>query len=180
MSDTFLCSEIIPGRLFLGTKKFAQNQQLYKTLGINAIVNLQEVPLMLSDTKIPIHWSPIKDTEDQGIDWIEEAAKFIDVQFAANKKVFVHCVMGMSRSPILVIYYLMTRNVETLTYKDGTNTHTLRDALEYVLSKRSVIRPNIGFIKCLIAFEKTNKGIESMTEKDYEEILSKLLLISIQ
>ena len=170
-TSTFQCSEIIPGKLFLGVKKFAQNQKLLKTKEISAIVNLTEVPLFFSydsSEQIPVHWVPIKDTEDQGIEWIEDAAIFIDSQLKANKRVFVHCVMGISRSPTLIIYYLMTRNSNSLECMN------LREALEFVLSKRSIIRPNNGFIKALIDFEKTHRGSSSMTEDEYGKFMKPL------
>ena len=172
---TLQCSEIIPDKLFLGVKKFAQNQKLLETKEIGAIVNLTEVPLFFSSDfseQTPVHWAPIKDTEDQGIEWIEDAAKFIDSQFGANKKVFVHCVMGISRSSTLIIYYLMTRNQGL--YSDSLECMTLREAFEFVFSKRSIIRPNNGFIRELIDFEKTLRGSSSMTEHEYGDFFRRL------
>ena len=90
--------------------------------------------------------------------------------------------MGISRSATLIIYYLITRHVESLIYSKNDNnidrpTMTLREAYQYVVSKRSIIQPNIGFIKCLIEYEKTMHGIESMTETEYVKIAHSPLFI---
>lgn len=59
-----------------------------------------------------------------------------------NKNIIVHCAAGMSRSPTLVIAYLMIEN--RWTYDVAYN---------YVKSKRSIIEPNIGFVKQLKVLE---------------------------
>lgn len=56
----------------------------------------------------------------------------------ADKKVLVHCAAGVSRSPTLVIAYLMIEN--RWSYEDAYN---------YVKKKRPFIYPNSGFIKQL-------------------------------
>jgi protein-tyrosine phosphatase len=58
-----------------------------------------------------------------------------------NKNVLVHCSSGMSRSPTLVIAYLM---IEYKLFYD--------EALKYVKGRRYIIQPNKGFIEKLMAF----------------------------
>jgi protein tyrosine phosphatase len=60
-----------------------------------------------------------------------------------NGRVIVHCVMGVSRSCSLVLAYLMK-------YKGMS----LKQAFDLVSSKRSVVRPNAGFWRQLIEYEK--------------------------
>ena len=56
----------------------------------------------------------------------------------------VHCVAGVSRSPTIVIAYLMrSRGI------------SLREAYDVVRTRRSIVNPNFGFMKQLIAFERT-------------------------
>ncbi len=55
-----------------------------------------------------------------------------------KKNVIVHCAAGMSRSPTLVLAYLMIEN--KWTYEEAYN---------YIKAKRPNISPNIGFIKQL-------------------------------
>ena len=161
-------SEIIPNQLYLGNKSIVEDHDLLKKCEINSIVNLTENTYNYPDF-VTVYHCKIEDTLDQGIKWIECAAIFIDSQLAANKKVFVHCVMGISRSPTLIIYYLMTRKINTLNLRDHLSSNmNLKQAFEYVLSKRKLICPNIGFMKCLIDFEKSNnENKESLTEKEY-------------
>lgn len=59
-----------------------------------------------------------------------------------DKKILVHCAAGISRSPALVIAYLMIEN-----------KWSFEKALEFVKSKRYFIRPNDGFLKQLIELE---------------------------
>ncbi|TPP58912.1 Dual specificity protein phosphatase 10 [Fasciola gigantica] len=60
----------------------------------------------------------------------------------AGDSVLVHCQAGISRSPALVIAYLMAHS--------GLS---LRDAYRWVKSKRSVISPNFAFLGQLCDFE---------------------------
>lgn len=60
-----------------------------------------------------------------------------------NDAVAVHCRAGVSRAPTLVIAYLMK--------EENMN---LFEAFEMIKSKRRFIRPNIGFWKQLILYEK--------------------------
>jgi protein-tyrosine phosphatase len=55
----------------------------------------------------------------------------------------VHCAMGISRSVSMVIAYLIRKR-----------KMTLEQALQFVRSKRSIIRPNVGFMEQLKAFEE--------------------------
>jgi atypical dual specificity phosphatase len=60
-----------------------------------------------------------------------------------ENRVLVHCFAGMSRSATIVIAYLL-----------ATTPMTVGEATEFVRSKRSVIRPNYGFIEQLEQYEK--------------------------
>lgn len=60
----------------------------------------------------------------------------------AGDSILVHCQAGISRSPALVIAYLMAHS--------GLSLH---DAYRWVKSKRSVISPNFAFLGQLCAFE---------------------------
>jgi atypical dual specificity phosphatase len=60
-----------------------------------------------------------------------------------ENRVLVHCFAGMSRSATIVIAYLLV-----------TTPMTVGEATEFVRSKRSVIRPNCGFIEQLKQYEK--------------------------
>jgi len=58
-------------------------------------------------------------------------------------KCMIHCVLGVSRSTTLLLAYLMKHK-----------SMNLRHAHEYVLARRSCIRPNPGFWRQLVDYEK--------------------------
>ncbi|CAG2257659.1 K14165 [Mytilus edulis] len=62
-------------------------------------------------------------------------------------KVLVHCVAGVSRSATLCIAYLMKHQ-----------NMTLFDAHHFVWTQRKIVRPNPGFWKQLIAYERKIHG----------------------
>ncbi len=61
----------------------------------------------------------------------------------SGRNVLVHCIAGVSRSATIVIAYLMK-----------INQMNLQNAYDFVISRRSCIEPNIGFLKQLNMFEK--------------------------
>jgi protein-tyrosine phosphatase len=73
----------------------------------------------------------------------DEAVDYIKQNLDENKKLFVHCMAGISRSASVIIYYLM--KYEGYTYED---------AYTEVKDLRPVIKPNRFFEKHLRAVEK--------------------------
>ncbi|CAD5123333.1 unnamed protein product [Dimorphilus gyrociliatus] len=69
-------------------------------------------------------------------------------------KTLVHCVAGVSRSSSICIAYLVKYN-----------SMSLREAYFYVKEKRCIIRPNIGFFKQLIQYEKVVRGSKFQSVK---------------
>ena len=58
-------------------------------------------------------------------------------------KIFVHCAAGMSRSPTIVIAYIMWKR-----------KLRLNEAIKFVKEKRSIISPNDNFMNQLKIFEE--------------------------
>lgn len=58
-----------------------------------------------------------------------------------NNKILVHCAAGVSRSPTITISYLMRHHQYTL---DG--------AYAYIVHRRPMIKPNVGFLKQLVKY----------------------------
>ena len=81
------------------------------------------------------------------IQYFGECIRFIN----GGEKVLVHCGAGASRSPTIVIAYLMWKN-----------TMSFDDALKFVQKKRSIVCPNSGFKKQLKMFENI------LYENDYD------------
>jgi len=66
-------------------------------------------------------------------------------------KTLVHCIAGVSRSASLVCAYLI--KYERMS---------LRQAYQYVKMARPIIRPNVGFWKQLIDYEKRLNGVSTV------------------
>ncbi len=76
------------------------------------------------------------------IPYIKECIEFIE----NSNKILIHCSCGISRSPTIVIAYLIWK------------THSsFNQVLNFVQSRRSSIEPSIGFKKQLKNFEKIIK-----------------------
>jgi protein phosphatase slingshot len=86
----------------------------------------------------------IKDLENfKIIDYFEEANEFINNCKMKGAVLLVHCKFGISRSASFIIAYLIKYN-----------KLTLEEALKFVKEKRSIIKPNKGFIDQLYDYEK--------------------------
>ena len=143
-----LCSEIFTW-LSIGQLVVACDKDFLKKNGFTAIVNVTT-----SDNKFPDSFEyfqvPIKDVWGENIqDYFEEAANFIEEQKKKGGKVLVHCQAGISRSPTIVIAYMMLK--QGMTYNE---------AYEYVRSKRKYIDPNIEFDAHLRTLDKELKTLK--------------------
>jgi len=140
-------SEIIPG-LHLGTEYNASNQRELIQLGVKVIVNVtNEVENFFPNTfdyhKISLVDKPTSNLQehfDAAVDKIENAMK--------NKQgVLVHCQRGISRSASIVIVYIMrSKNI------------SYNEAFQLVKDRRSIIKPNKGFIKQMKEYEQQQRG----------------------
>jgi hypothetical protein len=110
--------------------------------GTTAVLNLCEQP---DPYQCGIHlWEPIRDgTPAPSTDWLRRMVEFVDTQRRARRTVYVHCYHGVSRSGMVVTAYVM--------YK---NNWTRDEALEYVRSKRPMVRPNRAFMQLLLEWEE--------------------------
>lgn len=70
---------------------------------------------------------------------------FIDEVVKNDKKVYVHCMCGASRSVSLVLSYLMWKYPET----------SLEEHLANIMTRREQAKPNIGFLEQLRAYKKS-------------------------
>jgi len=89
---------------------------------------------------------PMDDCAEQDLfAYFKQAFDFIE----NGDVVFVHCAAGRSRSPAIVIGYLMVKN-----------KWSYEKAFEFVRKKRIVVAPNGGFVKQLKELEKKISGKE--------------------
>uniref|UniRef100_A0A3B3XCM0 Dual specificity protein phosphatase n=1 Tax=Poecilia mexicana TaxID=48701 RepID=A0A3B3XCM0_9TELE len=125
----------------------AHNPMRLQKLGVTHVLNVAEgtsfmhvntSPEMYAGTGITYHGIPANDTKGFNLSaFFEEGADFIDRGLAHHNgkgKVYVHCREGYSRSPTMVVAYLMMRH-----------KMDARTALATVRQKRE-IGPNDGFL----------------------------------
>ena len=131
--------------LYLGTFSNACDIEELKRYNINYILN---VALECQNSKLPsyiyeLHLK-IKDTSDFDIiDYFEEANDFIDRCRMEGGNLLIHCKYGISRSPAILMAYLIQSNKFSVDY-----------ALEFVKERRSKIKPNDGFLSQLYKYDE--------------------------
>ncbi|XP_056139331.1 dual specificity protein phosphatase 14 [Lampris incognitus] len=143
-------SQVAPG-LFLSGLDAALNRSLVASRDVTLIVNASglEVAYPHPDS-VKVLQVPVQDQPHAPIDrYFDSVAKRISENRTGSS--LVHCVAGRSRSPALVLAYLMKC--------EGVS---LRQAHELVMEKRSFIRPNAGFWRQLMAYERSLFGRNSM------------------
>ncbi|XP_078062237.1 dual specificity protein phosphatase 14-like [Mustelus asterias] len=136
-------AQITPS-LFLSSGNVAANRHLVYTRGITCIVNATtEIASPrwadMEYLKVPLPdlpHAPLSLYFDTVADKIQQVAR-------RNGRTLVHCVAGVSRSSTLCIAYLMRHHKQSL-----------REAHDWVKARRPVIRPNYGFWRQLIDYER--------------------------
>ena len=129
------CDEIIKDRLYLGNYDFSLNNELLKSKNISCILVCgSELECKFPDIYKYLKIKLNDYIEDSILPYIDECIKFIDEN--KDKKIFVHCNAGVSRSPSIIIAYL----IKSLNYN-------FKDAYNFVKYKRNIINPNEKFMK---------------------------------
>ena len=134
--------EIEEGKLWLGSFD-PENVKVLKEKGIKKILTIMDGDPSKFSYKEHGFNQKIIDIMDFSyeniIQYFGECLNFLE----GEEKVFVHCAAGMSRSPTIVIAYIMWKNKMTFDR-----------AYIFVKLKRPEISPNYGFQKQLKIFEK--------------------------
>uniref|UniRef100_A0A3B4TPN3 Uncharacterized protein n=1 Tax=Seriola dumerili TaxID=41447 RepID=A0A3B4TPN3_SERDU len=137
-------SQVSPG-LFLSGLDSALNLSVLASRNITLIINasgLEDVSYPSLDGLQVLH-VPV---QDQPHAPLRQYFDLVAEQINQNQtgRTLVHCTAGRSRSPALIMAYLM--RFEGLS---------LRQAHEQVLEQRPFIRPNAGFWRQLMDYERT-------------------------
>ena len=139
-------SEVYPG-LFLSSVYPASDDGLLKSRGITHIINLSGLG-NLHPTEFVYYRIDIDDRESENIaQYFKPAIEFIMNAMLVGGKVLIHCAAGVSRSPTIVMAYLIDRH-----------NFTPATALKYVRERRPVVDPNLGFRRQLVEFAGDNPG----------------------
>jgi protein-tyrosine phosphatase len=136
-------TEILPN-LWLGGLDLLYDMEFLKENKITHVVSVLEDDVSTT----PMYTLHIKqmlikiyDRDDEPIaDTFMTAIKFIDAALAGGA-VYVHCFMGISRSPTIVAAYLIARR--GMSYDD---------VLSYLRERRPIVDPNDGFRAALLAW----------------------------
>jgi len=152
-----LLTEILPG-IYLGSENDAKNYDLLSKHNIKAIINVStNIPCYFEEkSNIDYLRLPCVDTCKQNlVDYFKQTFEFIKTSIDNNKNVLVQCGCGVSRSPTIVIGYLMCYHPEKFS--------TMNDAYLYVKQKRPIISPNLNFLGQLVQYEKQLKEQSTTT-----------------
>ena len=149
----------ITENVYLGNIYDARNLERLQKLGINKVLSIITDPNLVSYPESIEHkLIDIADYPKENIiKYFGECLSFINDD---NKKVFVHCFGGASRSASIIIAYLMWKNA--ISYEESFD----------ILKKlRPIINPNDGFIKQLQIFDKLlRKNKYNINKIKFEEI----------
>lgn len=128
-------TQILPN-LYLGNWNDAYDISSLKLHKITHIVNASDFDNLLPESFTYLRIN-IEDTKSQNIEtYFDYVSNWIDTVINVNKGiVLVHCTAGISRSPTLVIAYL----VQKCRMK-------LNDAILLVRRLRPIVNPNEGFV----------------------------------
>lgn len=156
---TALSAELTP-YLYLGGERNARNHKelTYRTR-IGYVLNCAwEVPNFYPEELVYLKMtlSDVQEEAEALAAEFDRAVAFIDEARSKGSRVLVHCVAGISRSTSICLVYLMKR--------EG---YTLRQAYDHVKAKRSIMRPNKGFLKQLMKMDREIHGSDSVV---YEEL----------
>jgi hypothetical protein len=114
--------------------------------GTRAVLNLCEQ----SD---PYHshahlWEPLNDAEPSpSLDGLRRLVEFVGERRRAGDTVYVHCRNGVSRSGLVVTAYLMAEH-----------QWTREQSLDFIRSKRPVVRPSPPYMQLLLEWEEGLKA----------------------
>jgi hypothetical protein len=131
--------------IFLGNARNANNIEDIIYFRITYILNCASE---VYDKNLPKHIKychiNLEDTSKTDIfPFLEKALDFIESARKNKKKILIHCKLGISRSPTILIAYLVKyMNFTTIS------------ALNFIKSKRKQIQPNPGFLDQLNTYEK--------------------------
>lgn len=132
--------------LFIGNERDASSQETLKELGITHILNVtSHIPFHFEDS-MTCKRLQASDSGSQNLkQYFDEAVSFIESVRLNNGRVLVHCQAGVSRSPTIVMAYII-----------AVHGQSLKDAFSYVHSRRSIISPNLNFMGQLLEFSQRN------------------------
>ncbi|KAL0960502.1 hypothetical protein HGRIS_005540 [Hohenbuehelia grisea] len=136
-----------PGALYVGSMTAVNDRDLLRDAHVTHLVQVLDAPWIPLSEKDGFDCYRIAILDQSSADLrphLEAACNHIDRALRSGRSVLVHCQQGISRSPAIVIAYLI-RNLGM----SFDQAHTL------LKRKRACIKPNSGFVKALQEWEST-------------------------
>eukprot|EP01132_Coremiostelium_polycephalum_P002402 gene2402-2969_t len=133
-----ICSKVTD-YLFMGSETVASDLELLKRNGITHIINAsyQCQNFFEDNPEKPFVYKkfPLRDNPSEDISLVfNQVIEFIEMARSSGGKVFIHCQMGVSRSPCLCMLWVMK-----------TTRCSLEEASDHIRVIRPISRPNAGF-----------------------------------
>jgi len=135
--------------LYLGNQVEVAHWGLLRRLGITHVVNVAAQLDPAYPSRICYKWVKIYDNEREKKAFgkhLDDLTEFIHSVRTQNGRVFVHCQSGISRSPTVILAYLL--RFHSMDYDS---------AYHFLKAKRVVTRPNPAFKQLLVEYEHTLK-----------------------
>ncbi|XP_071446830.1 dual specificity protein phosphatase 19 [Hetaerina americana] len=171
-------AEVIPG-LYLGSQDPTGDKELLQANGITHVLSFGVKPLNVPENMLEkmcgvqggysfVHpqngiifvYIPFLDIPEASlIEVLPKCFPVIDSALSTSGKIFVHCNAGVSRSPSVVLAYILYRSHfrkpwASISYKEKCGKPlSLLDALELLRTQRQCIKPNPGFLDQLRQYE---------------------------
>jgi atypical dual specificity phosphatase len=146
-------THILP-HLYLGSIH-ALHEGGLTTLGITHILSLCNTPHFGTTKKTHKYLLLADSTSQDFLSLMEEICTFVDAAQETGGACLVHCSAGASRSPAVVLAYLVLRK-----------NFTLKDAYEHVKALRKQTAPNAGFWAQLLELERQVLKSNSMRTEE--------------
>nr|XP_045000147.1 serine/threonine/tyrosine-interacting-like protein 1 [Jaculus jaculus] len=141
--------EIIPGRVFLGDFRQANDPKIHKDLKIKAHVNIsmESTPFFVDDPDRLLHVQ-IEDVPEAALlPYFRRICHFMEIHLYLGSIILVFSTRGISRSSAALVAFLM-HNKEA----------TLKRSWAHVKKCKANMRPNRGLVTQLSEWEKTILG----------------------
>ncbi|KAJ8503211.1 hypothetical protein ONZ45_g11064 [Pleurotus djamor] len=136
---------LISGALYVGSLSAVNDKELLIQHHITHLVQVMDAPWLPLSEKDGFNCYRIQILDQASADLkphLEAVCNHIDAALRSGRSVLVHCQQGVSRSPAIVIAYLI-RNL-------GMSFDT---AYALLKRQRACIKPNSGFVKALQEWE---------------------------
>ncbi|KAF9553220.1 phosphatases II [Agrocybe pediades] len=144
-SSSSSSQQTLPGHLYLGSLSALQDPTLLRHHRITHLVQVLDVPWLPLSEKDGYTCYKIPVGDEETVDlrpFLENVCSWIWEVLRGGGNVLVHCQQGISRSPAIIIAYLM--RFHRMSYASASS---------YVLKTRACIKPNKGFVRTLQEWE---------------------------